>query len=139
MNTRKALLIVLGVCLAISLAHAVNLNRITRGIQVTGGTNSTSGVTLVTSDSNTNEFSVVRATIGVSNQPSATVTYAVAFTESPTVVMMPRAGITPSTETIAISTPTVTGFTVTNLPSATTTVAPVRFLIYGTQRSGVYQ
>ena len=134
---KNILLSVLVFAFVIAVNGADKLNRITRGIQVTGGTNSTSGSTLVTSDSSTNEFTVVQATATQSGAAtSATVTFAKAFTATPTVTQGMRDGSAVASDTVTTSA-TTTNLVVTGLNSST--LNSVKFLIYGTRRSGVFE
>lgn len=130
-----------------------NISRITRGIAAVGGTSTTTGNTLVTSDSTTREFKVVTSALVYSAAKTAAtaITFSPEFDATPTVVM----GGADTTSKTAYSWgnggSTLYGYSDTSCiltysaatfsrPTATTGTAINRPIIfYGYTRTGTYQ
>lgn len=126
---------------AVSLFATDKLNRLTRGIQVTGGTTNTNGATLVTSDNSTREFKCVQFLATVSGGTTVyTNTFTTAFTDTPIVVLgtplvmgavysdLGTVRPTPTTSNVIISVLSAAGKN-NNIP----------VFVYGYTRTGVYE
>ena len=124
------------IAIALYAADTIKLNRLTRGIQVTGGTTSTNGKTLITSDSSTNEYSVqiVTATVAAANTVATNV-FTTAFTATPTVMQgVGKTAVAGDGFTVSSTQVLVAGLS-TN--GAGTNSVPL--IVYGTTRSGVFE
>jgi hypothetical protein len=104
-----------------------------------GGTSTTTSQTVVVSDSTTNEFIIVRSNVPtLTLAGGATVTFATAFTATPTVALGYQIGPALSlTNYVGTVSPTTVGLTVSGMPTAT--VKSLDFIVYGTQRSGILE
>lgn len=133
------------VAVVIALAADTNkITRFTRGMIVIGGTSSTTGNSVVVSESVTNEYrnTIVTATVaGVAT--ASTNTFATAFTATPSVFLGQVSGLngTQITNSWSIGTiQTSTTLIVTGLSTnGSTGVNNLPIFVYGTTRSGVLQ
>ncbi len=136
-----SLMAVVGILLA---ADTVKITRFTRGMLVQGGTSSTTGSSVVVSDSTTNEYKIVLKTATVAAAvTSYTNTFTTAFVATPTVVFGVPSGITGLQQTNLWSvgaTITTTGIVVTGLSTnASNGINNLPIIIYGYQRTGILE
>lgn len=124
--------------LVLFAAESNKISRITRGIMNQGGTTDLNGSTVVVSDSPTNEFKIVTVTASVSGTSTASSNlFATAFLAAPTVIKAVRSGSTSIAESNVVSTVTSSNLIVSGL--STGAVSTIDFVVYGYQRSGVFQ
>lgn len=136
---KKILYVILPLFMVTALLYAADtykLNRLTDGIQVTGGTSRTNGKTLVTSNDSTNEYRMV-STLMTMVGGQTSYTNSTTWLETPSVIVnsiAPGVGFqTAITPNVIIS---KTSVIVSGLNTTTRQNVPV--LIYGIVRSGVW-
>ncbi len=144
-----ALLLAAAVALYAAESHD-QISRLTRGVAVVGGSSTTTGNTLVTSDSTTREFKVVNKvlTYSAANTAATAITFSPEFDASPTVVF----GVADSsTKTSFVADPAGNGYSRTSViltysaatfsrPAANTgTAVSLPIIFYGYTRTGTYQ
>lgn len=135
--------LVASMVLAVAL-YAADTQKVTRlgqnQILNVGGTSTTNGKTVVTSESPTNEFKIVQITATVSGGATAsTNTFATAFLATPTVVAGVKSGSSVAGVSSGVTaTPSTTTLIVTGLNSAGST-NNLPFIVYGYTRAGIFE
>lgn len=135
--------IMLVVMLAVAATNVNNkISRLTTGLLVIGGTNTTSGTTVVVSDAKTNEYRVVFGTATVSG--SATTysnNFSPVFTTTPVMVWSVATAGTNVNYALGFTTRLTSSnlFVTTLSTNLVTGTNSVQFLLYGTTRSGILE